>query len=40
NKEQPALMAKINGIIAAARSDGTLNAISQKWLKVDLPADL
>jgi polar amino acid transport system substrate-binding protein len=40
NKEQPALMAKINGIIAAARSDGTLNAISEKWLKVDLPADL
>ncbi|CAH2398732.1 Amino acid ABC transporter [Mesorhizobium escarrei] len=40
SKEQPALMAKINGIIAAARSDGVLNAISQKWLKVDLPADL
>ncbi|TIP83341.1 MAG: transporter substrate-binding domain-containing protein [Mesorhizobium sp.] len=40
NKQQPALMAKINGIIAAARSDGALNAISQKWLKVDLPADL
>jgi polar amino acid transport system substrate-binding protein len=40
NKEEPALMAKVNGIIAAARSDGVLNAISQKWLKVDLPADL
>jgi polar amino acid transport system substrate-binding protein len=40
NKEEPALMAKINAIIAAARSDGALNAISQKWLKVDLPADL
>ncbi|RWQ37122.1 MAG: transporter substrate-binding domain-containing protein [Mesorhizobium sp.] len=40
NKEQPALMAKVNGIIAAARSDGALNAISKKWLKVDLPADL
>ncbi|TIU98153.1 MAG: transporter substrate-binding domain-containing protein, partial [Mesorhizobium sp.] len=40
NKEEPALMTKINGIIAAARSDGALNAISQKWLKVDLPADL
>ncbi|RWP48096.1 transporter substrate-binding domain-containing protein [Mesorhizobium sp.] len=40
NKEEPALMAKVNGIIAAARSDGALNAISQKWLKVDLPADL
>lgn len=40
NKEQPALMVKINGIIAAARSDGALNAISQKWLKVDLPAEL
>ncbi|AZO19897.1 MAG: transporter substrate-binding domain-containing protein [Mesorhizobium sp.] len=40
NKQEPALMAKINGIIAAAKSDGTLNAISEKWLKVDLPADL
>jgi polar amino acid transport system substrate-binding protein len=40
NKEEPALMAKVNGIIAAARSDGVLNAISQKWLKVDLPAEL
>ncbi|GLS36431.1 amino acid ABC transporter substrate-binding protein [Mesorhizobium tianshanense] len=40
NKDEPALMAKINGIIAAARSDGALNAISQKWLKVDLPAEL
>ncbi|RWM96653.1 MAG: transporter substrate-binding domain-containing protein [Mesorhizobium sp.] len=40
NKQQPELMAKINGIIATARSDGALNAISQKWLKVDLPADL
>ncbi len=37
--EQPALMAKINEIIAAARSDGNLNAISEKWLKVDRPAD-
>lgn len=40
NKGEPALMAKINEIIAAAKSDGSLSAISQKWLKADLPADL
>lgn len=40
NKEEPALMAKVNDIVAAAKADGSLNAISQKWLKVDLPADL
>ncbi|WP_292572550.1 transporter substrate-binding domain-containing protein [Mesorhizobium sp.] len=40
NKNEPALMSKVNAIIAAAKSDGTLNAISKKWLKVDVPADL
>jgi polar amino acid transport system substrate-binding protein len=40
NKEEPALLAKVNEIIAAAKADGSLNAISEKWLKVDLPADL
>lgn len=40
NKEEPALLAKVNEIIAATKADGSLNAISEKWLKVDLPADL
>ncbi len=40
NKDEPALMEKINAIIAEAKSDGSLNAISQKWLKLDLPADI
>jgi polar amino acid transport system substrate-binding protein len=40
NKSEPALMAKVNDIIAAARKDGSLNAIAQKWLGQDLPADI
>lgn len=40
SKEQPALLEKVNGIIAAAKADGSLNAIAQKWLGADLPADL
>ncbi|THK35528.1 transporter substrate-binding domain-containing protein [Ensifer sp. MPMI2T] len=40
SKEQPALLEKVNGIIAAAKADGSLNAISQKWLGSDLPTDL
>jgi polar amino acid transport system substrate-binding protein len=40
SKEQPALLERVNGIIAAAKTDGTLAAISQKWLGADLPADL
>ncbi|MDK1493497.1 transporter substrate-binding domain-containing protein [Sinorhizobium sp. 7-81] len=40
SKEQPALLEKVNGIIAAAKADGSLNAISQKWLGTDLPTDL
>jgi polar amino acid transport system substrate-binding protein len=40
NKEEPALLEKVNAIIAAAKTDGTLNVISQKWLGADLPADL
>lgn len=39
-KEQPALLEKVNGIIAAAKADGSLNAIAQKWLGTDLPTDL
>ncbi len=40
NKEQPALKARIDEILTAAKSDGALNAIAQKWLKTDLPKDL
>lgn len=40
NKNEAALLEKVNAVIAAAKADGTLNAISQKWLKTDLPADL
>ena len=40
NKDEPKLMAKVNEIIAAARKDGSLNAIAQKWLAQDLPADI
>lgn len=40
NKNEPALLAKVDAIIAGAKKDGALNAISQKWLGADLPADL
>lgn len=40
NKNQAALLDKVNAIIAAAKADGSLDAISQKWLKQPLPADL
>lgn len=40
NKGETALKTKVDEIVAAAKSDGSLNAISQKWLKTDLPADL
>ncbi|WP_412065692.1 transporter substrate-binding domain-containing protein [Rhizobium sp. SYY.PMSO] len=40
NKNEPALLEKVDGVIAAAKADGTLNAIAQKWLKTALPADL
>lgn len=40
NKNEPALMAKVNEIIAVAKADGSLNAISQAWLKLDLPAEM
>lgn len=39
-KGETALLEKVNAIVAGAKSDGTLNAISQKWLGADLPADL
>ena len=40
NKDEPKLIAKVNEIIAKAKSSGELNKISQKWLKADLPANL
>jgi polar amino acid transport system substrate-binding protein len=35
---EPALTAKLNAIIAAARADGTLDGFCQKWLGTPLPA--
>ena len=40
NKDEPKLMEKVNAIIADAKKDGSLNAIAEKWLHIDLPADL
>lgn len=40
NKNEPALLEKVNGIIASAKSDGSLNSIAQKWLGAGIPADL
>jgi len=37
NKGEPALMGKINAIIAQAKSDGDLNKLSEKWLHNPLP---
>jgi polar amino acid transport system substrate-binding protein len=38
NKDEPALLGKVNEIIAKAKASGDLNKLSQKWLKADLPA--
>ncbi|CAM3611778.1 transporter substrate-binding domain-containing protein [Bordetella sputigena] len=40
NKNEPALQAKVDAILAEAKKDGSLNAISRKWLGADLPAGL
>lgn len=40
NKNEPELLAAVNGIIAEMKADGSLNTIAQTWLKADLPADL
>lgn len=40
NKNEPRLLQKIDATIAQARKDGTLNEMSQKWLKAPLPANL
>lgn len=39
-KSEPALMEKVNAIIAASKADGRLAAIAQTWLQQPLPADL
>ena len=40
NKNEPRLMQKVNDEIAGEKKNGTLNALSQKWLHASLPADL
>lgn len=40
NKNEPALLDKVNAILTKAKRDGALSAISQKWLGAALPADL
>jgi len=40
NKGEPALLAKVNAVLQAAKTDGSLSQISQKWLGAALPADL
>lgn len=40
NQGEPALLARVNQIIAAAYADGTLNGFSLKWLDENLPASL
>jgi polar amino acid transport system substrate-binding protein len=37
NKEEPALLAKVNEIIATAKKSGELEKLSQKWMKASLP---
>lgn len=39
NKEEPALLPKVDEIIAKVKASGELNALSQKWMKAPLPAD-
>ena len=36
-KGQAALLEKINAVIAEAKDNGTLNTMSRKWFKADLP---
>lgn len=37
NKGEPALQAKVNALIEAAKKDGALEQLSQKWFKAPLP---
>lgn len=40
NKDEPKLLEKVNAILAAAKADGSLEKISEKWLGAPLPKDL
>jgi polar amino acid transport system substrate-binding protein len=40
NKNEPRLMQKVNAALAQAKQDGTLSAMSKKWLGEPLPAEL
>jgi polar amino acid transport system substrate-binding protein len=40
NKNQPRLKAKLDELVAAMKKDGSLDAISKKWLFQPMPADL
>lgn len=40
NKNEPVFLEKLDAIITAAKADGSLNAIAEKWLGAGLPADL
>lgn len=40
NKNEPALMAKVNEIIKKAKASGELDRISDKWLKAPLPPSI
>ena len=40
NQNEPRLKQKLNDAIAQMKKDGSLNAISQKWLYLPLPSDL
>lgn len=40
SKDEPALLQKVDAILAAAKADGALDAVAQKWLKAPLPKDL
>ncbi len=39
-KGEDALLRKVDAIITKARSDGRLNDMSQRWMKMPLPATL
>lgn len=39
-KGEPALLEKVNAAITKLKSDGRLNDLSQRWIKMPLPAKL